>query len=78
MEADMKALLGILKFAVIGFALLAGGRTLYRNRNRLGGDWMRFSGVKGQRGIGRRLSVSNLLRSAGPVRNLAGQFSRVK
>jgi hypothetical protein len=78
MEAGMKVLLVILKFAVIGFALLAGGRTLYRNRERLRGDWKRFSGVKGLKGIGRRLSVGNLLRSAGPVRSLAGQFSRTK
>jgi hypothetical protein len=74
----MRGLLAVLKVVVVGFALLAGGRALYRNRDKVKGDWKKLGGFGGAKDLTGRLSASKLLGSVGSLKNLAGQFSRSK
>lgn len=72
----MKGLMVFLRVAVVGFALLAGGSALYRNRDKLRDSWKSLGGVEGLRGLTSRLPMGRLLDSAGSLRSLAGQLSR--
>jgi hypothetical protein len=74
----MKGLLVFLRVAVIGFAVLAGGRALYRNRDKLKGSWKSAGGVETLKNYTNRLTVGRLLGSAGSLKNLAGQLARFK
>jgi hypothetical protein len=74
----MKELLAFLRVAVVGFAVLAGGRALYRNRDKLKRDWTSFGGFEGVKGLTDNLNVGKLLGSAGSFKNLASQFTRQK
>ena len=74
----MKGLLVFLRVAVVGFAVLAGGRALYRNRDKLKGDWRRVGGVEGLKSLPSKVTARNLLGSIGSIRNLATQYGRMK
>ena len=74
----MKGLLAFLRVAVVGFALLAGGRALYRNRDKVKGNWKAIGGSEVLKGYAGRLSVGRLLGSAGSLKNLVGQVARFK
>ena len=74
----MKGLLAFLRVAVVGFALLAGGRALYQNRDKLKGEWKTLGGSEALRGVADNLTVGKLLGSAGSLKNLAAQLSRQK
>ncbi len=74
----MKGLLVFLRVAVIGFAVLAGGRALYRNRDKFRGSWKSVGGVAALKGYTDRLTVGRLLGSAGSLKNLTGQLARFK
>lgn len=75
-EADMKILLIVLRFVVVGFALLVGGRVLYRNRDRLKREWRTSGRLKSLGNLSARLSPRGILGSVGPFRNLTGQPAR--
>jgi hypothetical protein len=74
----MKGLMVFLRVAVIGFALLAGGRALYRNRDKLKGGWKAIRGGEVLKGYADKLTVGRLLGSAGSLKNLVGQATRFK
>jgi hypothetical protein len=74
----MKGFLGLLRLAVVGFALVAGGRALYRNKDKLKGNWKAVGGVGGLKGYTDKLSVGKLLQSVGPLKNLVSQVTRLK
>lgn len=77
-EAQMKGLLGFTRAVVVGFALFAGGRFLYENRDRLKTEWERVNSVEDIKGFIGDLSIGKLLESAGSIRKLANQFSQLK
>jgi hypothetical protein len=74
----MKGLLVFLRVVVVGFAVLAGGRALYRNRDKLKGSWRNSGGLKSLKSYANRLSLGKLLGSAGSIKNLVGQVARFK
>lgn len=74
----MRGFLGLLKLVVVGIAVAAGARAVYRNRDKLKGGWKAIGGVDGLKGYADKLSVSKLLESAGSLRNLVGQVAQLK
>jgi hypothetical protein len=74
----MKGLLVFLRVAVVGVAVLAGGRALYRNRDKLKGSLMAAGGASALKSYANRFSVARLLGSAGSLKNLVGQVARSK
>jgi len=74
----MKGMLGLLKMATIVFALVAGGRALYRHKDKLIETWKTVGGVEGIKGYADKLSVSKLLESVGPLKGLVGQVTHLK
>ncbi len=74
----MKGSLKYLEAAVIGFALLVGGRVLYDNRDRLKRSWRDIRKVEGLKDLTGDLSVGKILSSVGQIRNLANQFGHIK
>jgi hypothetical protein len=78
MEAEMKGLLVFLRVAVVGFALLAGGRALYRNRDKLKGTMKAVGSGEALKSYADGFSVAKLLGSVGSVKNLVGQLGRFK
>jgi hypothetical protein len=78
MEADMKGLMVFFKVAAVGFALLAGGRAIYQNRDKLKGDW-RSLGKSGRlKGLAGKFSANRLVGSAGSLKSLVGQVARFR
>jgi hypothetical protein len=77
-EVGVRGFLGLLKLLVVGVAVAAGVRAIYRNRDKLKGGWRAVGGVEGLRGYADKLSVSKLLGSVGSLRNLVGQATHLK
>jgi hypothetical protein len=80
-EAGVRRFLGLLKLVVVGVAVVAGARAVYRNRDRLKGGWKAMGGMSGLKGYADRLSVGNLWESVGSIRslrNLVGQAAHLK
>ena len=69
----MKWFLVFLRVAVVGIALLAGGRALYHNRDKLKRDWRTRVGSEGLRSLIGKLSMSRLRGHAGSFKALAGR-----
>jgi hypothetical protein len=74
----MKGMLGVLKFATIAFALVAGGRALYRHKDKVMETWNALGGVEGIKGYADKLSVSKLLEAVGPLKGLVSQMTHLK
>ena len=74
----MKGSLNLLKAVMVGFALLAGGRVLYENRDRIKRSWKNLGDLEGVQDLGSNLSVGKILGSVGQIRDIVNQFSRLK
>jgi hypothetical protein len=77
-EAGMKGMLGLLKVAMIGFALVAGGRALWKNKDKVMKTWNTLGGVEGIKGYADKLSVSKLIETIGPLKGLVSQMTHLK
>jgi len=74
----MKNLLALLKVAVVGFALFAGGKALLQNRDHLARDWRDLGGLEALKSYTQNPSVAKVLNTVGPLRELVGRFARLK
>jgi hypothetical protein len=77
-EVGVRGFLGFLKWVVVGVAVAAGARAVYRNREKLKGGWKALGEGGVLKGRADKLSVSKLLESVGSLRDLAGQVTRLK
>ncbi len=64
--------LNVVKIVVVGVAVAAGARALYRQKDKVREGWktVRETDLKG---YASKISVSKLLQSVGSLRNLAGR-----
>jgi hypothetical protein len=77
-EVGVRGILGLLKLVVVGVAVAAGVRAVYRNRDKLKGGWKAVGGIDGLKGYADKLSAGKLLESVGSLRNLVDQATRTK
>lgn len=81
----MKGWSAYLGAAVVGFAVVEGGRALYRNRDKikreceqLWDEWERIRGAGSIKDFVGDLSIGNILSSVNSVRGLVGQLGQFK
>ena len=77
-EVGVRGFLVLLKLVVVGVAVAAGARAVYRNREKLKSGWKAVGGIDGLKGYAGKLPVSKLLESVGSLRNLVGQATHLK
>ncbi len=77
-EVGVRGFLGLLKLVVVGVAIAAGARAVYRNRDKLKGGWKAVGGIDGLKSYADKLSASKLLESVGSLRKLVGQATHTK
>jgi len=64
--------LNILKFVIVGVAVVAGARALYRQKDKVKEGWKTVKETD-LKGYASKLSVGKVLDSVGSLRNLAGR-----
>jgi len=74
----MKGMLGLLKVAAIGFALIACGRALWKHKDKVMETWNALGGVEGIKSYADKLSVSKLMETAGPLKGLVSQVTHLR
>lgn len=74
----MIGLRGLLRVAVVGFAVIVGGKALYQERDRLMTGWRDLVDGEKLKDLTEDLSVAKLLGLVGSLREYAGQFARLK
>jgi len=74
----MSSSLKYLRAAVVGFALIVGGRALYENRDLLRRSWKSLGGLEWLKDSEGNLSVGKVLGSVSQIREIANQLSHLK
>lgn len=74
----MKGWSAYLRAAVVGFAVVEGGRALYRHRDKLKTECKRLLDAEGLKGLTSDLSLGKILNSVNSLRNVANQLGRFK